>query len=76
MQRRQAQLERADWGAALVCSVIANVHRDPKKRQRPYAPDDFLPRRRRRGDLNSHEVTRRLEALTMMLGGDDRRRKR
>jgi hypothetical protein len=28
---------------ALVCSVIANVNRDPKERDEPYTIDDFLP---------------------------------
>lgn len=26
----------------MVCSVIANVNRDPKKRRKPYTEDDFL----------------------------------
>lgn len=26
----------------MVCSVIANVNRDPKKRKKPYTEDDFL----------------------------------
>lgn len=29
--------------AALVCSVIANVNRDPERRSEPYIPADFLP---------------------------------
>lgn len=33
--------KRADWRTALVCSVIANSQRDPKK-QKPFKPSDFL----------------------------------
>ena len=29
--------------AAIICSVIANVNRDAKKRPRPFIPEDFLP---------------------------------
>jgi hypothetical protein len=29
--------------AALICSVIANVNRDPDQRDEPYTVDDFLP---------------------------------
>ncbi|MBI1373636.1 MAG: hypothetical protein GC159_12980 [Phycisphaera sp.] len=27
---------------SMICALIANVHRDPKK-QRPFTPDDFNP---------------------------------
>ena len=29
--------------AAIICSVIANVNRDAKKRPRPFIAEDFLP---------------------------------
>lgn len=29
--------------AAIICSVIANVNRDSKKRPAPFTPEDFLP---------------------------------
>lgn len=28
---------------AMVCSIVANVNRDPKARKEPYSPSDFLP---------------------------------
>ena len=31
------------WPAALVCSVIANVNRDSKRRSEPFTPSDFMP---------------------------------
>lgn len=45
------QQERWQHTAALL-SLIANCHRDPKRR-RPYTPDDFLPKPRER----SHPLT-------------------
>ena len=36
--------ERADVGAAIVASTIAEIHRNPKKRARPYKASDFMPR--------------------------------
>jgi len=33
-----------DHRFGVVTSTIANVNRDPKKRARPYNPDDFFPR--------------------------------
>ena len=38
---------RRDMDAArtgLLCAVMANCHRDPKKRPRPFTPKDFMPR--------------------------------
>lgn len=34
--------ERADMRSALIASVLANVHRDPKKRPQPFTIDDFM----------------------------------
>lgn len=31
---------------ALLCSVFANCHRDPKTKRQPYTVDDFMPRER------------------------------
>lgn len=35
--------ERADLRSAIVACVIANANRDPKKRPRPFSPQDFMP---------------------------------
>ena len=35
---------RADWRMASIMALIANANRDPKKRRRPFRPDDFLPK--------------------------------
>jgi hypothetical protein len=35
---------RDEWArTALVCSILANCHRDPKKKPRPYTPAEFNP---------------------------------
>lgn len=43
IQEDVAQLREAYAPAALICSVIANVHRDPDKRHEPFLPADFMP---------------------------------
>jgi len=41
---------RADWGrTSSLMALIANCHRDPKRRPRPFTADDFTPGKRRRG---------------------------
>jgi hypothetical protein len=34
---------RADLRAAIATAVLAEVNRDPKKRQRPFTHEDFMP---------------------------------
>lgn len=36
--------ERADLNAAMITSMLANIHRDPKRRREPYTPADFMPK--------------------------------
>ena len=37
--------QKAEWGqTASIMALLANCHRDPKKRPRPFAPDEFMPR--------------------------------
>lgn len=36
--------ERGDSRAAMICAMIANVNRDPKKKATPYSVSDFMPR--------------------------------
>ena len=39
----QIQEENADRRAALICAVVANCHRDSKRK--PFKVEDFLPRK-------------------------------
>lgn len=35
--------EREDLRSGIVAATVANVNRDPKKRPRPYTPEQFMP---------------------------------
>jgi len=35
---------RAEYQAGLLMAVIANIQREPKKRPKPFVPEDFFPR--------------------------------
>lgn len=41
IDRYNADVERQDLRAALVCAVLANIHRDSKSRV--FTPADFMP---------------------------------
>jgi hypothetical protein len=70
------QLRRRDRrnlvGPALICSVIANVNRDAKKKPRPFKPEDFLPPdvdQPKREINESHTPEQMLQICQMMFGG-------
>jgi hypothetical protein len=35
--------ERADLRTGILSSLLANIHRDEKKRHDPFTPEDFMP---------------------------------
>ncbi len=40
----KARDRSAAYNSALICSVLCELQRDPKKKPQPFTPDDFLPR--------------------------------
>ncbi len=42
LDRHSAANQRQDYHAALVCAVLANINRDPKRRPRAFTPQDFM----------------------------------
>jgi len=56
--------DRAAYGpAALICSVVANVNRDPEKKREPWTIEDFMP-----GDHESDEDNMRAFAEKVARG--------
>lgn len=62
---------RLDRRAALICSVIANVNRNKKKRSKPYGVEDFMPREKKKQTWQ--QQLKFVEGLTRALGGKDLR---
>jgi hypothetical protein len=62
--------ENLDFRAALVCAVLANIHRDPKKRQRPFEAKDFMPQRRSKKVKTEKQMKDDLVAANIALGGE------
>ena len=63
--RLLADRERQDYRAALVCTVVANAHRDSK--QKPYRPQDFMPKKKR--SKTAQEMLEHVKVLHKALGG-------
>jgi hypothetical protein len=50
---------RDEWArTALLCSILANCHRDPKKKPRPYSPSEFNPFMRKAVKDNTILITK------------------
>ena len=66
---------RMDLAAALVASVLANIHRDPKRRRQPYTVEDFLPQYDRPAPRRQtpEETVELVAMLNAMFGGQDLR---
>lgn len=62
--------ENQDLRTALICSLLANIHRDTKKRHKPYEPKDFMPQRRPKKQKTDDQMKNELTALTVALGGE------
>lgn len=57
----------------MICSVIAEVNRDSKKRKKPFTPDDFMPKKRRK--LTGEQMVNQVEAINIALGGEVKSRR-
>jgi len=55
---------------AFLCSLIANVNRNPKKRSRPFRPSDFMSRIQESKPLTSAQIKQRLLTINTILGGE------
>lgn len=43
-RRHEIVRQQDDLGFGIVASTVANCHRNPKKRRKPYEPADFMPK--------------------------------
>jgi len=57
-----------DYRSALICTLLAEVNRDRKKRPKPFKPQDFMPQRETHR-MSEDQVKSRLAAINYALGG-------
>lgn len=57
-----------DYRTALICAVMANTARDPKRKVLPYTPEDFMPKKDRR-QMTDQQMYIQVEAINTILGG-------
>lgn len=59
---------RGDLGAATIASLLANIHRNRKKRFSPFGVDDFMPNFEMKQPRDPTLVYRELKAWAIMVG--------
>lgn len=69
--RWRDEQKRLDSRVALIAALIANANRDPKRRKKPYAVEDFMPKERQRKSAN--QMLETVKVLHAAFGGKDKR---
>jgi len=54
----------------MICSVIAEVNRDRKRRKKPFTPDDFMPKKKAKTQLTGEQMKAQLGFINAALGGE------
>ncbi len=63
-----------NWRFGMLAATMANLHRDPKKRRKPYRPEDFMPKSRREKRAKSWQDLKAIARLwNRVLGGREGR---
>jgi len=60
-----------DYRTGLICAVIANVNRNPKKRHTPFKPSDFMPKREFEESKvqNPEQMMQKIKLINAAMGG-------
>jgi hypothetical protein len=76
--------DRLEWSFAMLASVQANIHRDSKKKSKPFEPSDFLPKWEKASEKAQAQTQASnqpmdgltfVEMLNTLFGGQDLREK-
>lgn len=76
LRRAEARFERDVFGSAMVCSVLANIYRDSKKRPKPFTPADFMPTKAKPKQQSWQDMKAIGKLLTRAMGGKIVKRER
>lgn len=69
-ERYLKEQESRDYRAALVCWILANAHRDTRKKPKPFEIKDFMPQRRPKKAKTEEQMKDELTILNIALGGE------
>lgn len=68
IERMKDEMKVHERFAGRICSMIANVNRDPKKRRKPYSEEDFIAGKKK--GLSAEQFATMLKTITLCHGGE------
>jgi len=57
-----------NYRAAMICAVVANTVRNPKKKTKAWVPSDFMPTKERKR-MTDKQMFAQVQAINAMYGG-------
>jgi len=68
IERYKNNQDWLNYRAALICAILANTVRDPKKKTRPFVPDDFMPKKESK-QQTAEQMFATVQLLNAAFGG-------
>ena len=70
VRRYKDEQRRLDYRSAMICSILAEINRDRKRRTKPFSPEDFMPKEEAE-ERDDPKMERALKRISQMLGGKE-----
>ena len=68
--------KKLDSRTALICAVLANINRNPKKKSKAFTVEDFMPKYERERQVKSaEEMLETVKLWNTILGGNEAKNK-
>ena len=75
LRRYIEEQKKLDGRAALICTVLANINRNPKKRSKAFTVEDFMPKYEKERKVKSaEEMLETVKLWDKVLRGDERKK--
>jgi len=72
VQQYIEEQKKLDSRAALICAVLANINRNPKKKSKAFTVEDFMPKYEKvRGIKSPEEMLETVKLWNKVLRGDE-----
>lgn len=67
MKRIEYDNKADDMRTARICSLIANIYRDSKKRRKPFTEDDFMPKKEEKKKEKKEQSIDQMASILMLI---------
>ena len=69
IERHRNNHDWLNYRTALICAILANTVRDPKKKIRPFTPEDFMPKKETK-QQTTEQIFATVQMLNTVFGGE------